>query len=64
MMLNMNQIYEKNLNKYYSQIDTEISKILIYEKKKINEIIVSLDSIFLMTKKTTKEYKIYLTLNE
>ena len=64
MMLNMNQIYEKNLNKYYSQIDTEISKILIYEKKKINEIIVSLDSIFLMTKKTTKEYIIYLTLNE
>ena len=63
-MLNMNQIYEKNLNKYYSQIDTEISKILIYEKKKINEIIVSLDSIFLMTKKTTKEYIIYLTLNE
>jgi hypothetical protein len=60
----MNQIYEKNLNKYYSQIDTEISKILIYEKKKINEIIVSLDSIFLMTKKTTKEYIIYLTLNE
>ena len=64
MMLNMNQIYEKNLNKYYSQIDTEISKILIYEKKKINEIIVSLDNIFLMTKKTTKEYIIYLTLNE
>ena len=63
-MLNMNQIYEKNLNKYYCQIDTEISKILIYEKKKINEIIVSLDNIFLMTKKTAKEYIIYLTLNE
>ena len=63
-MLNMNQIYEKNLNKYYSQIDTEISKIFIYEKRKINEIIVSLENIFLMTKKTTKEYVIHLTLNE
>ena len=63
-MLNMNQIYEKNLNKYYSQLDTEISKIFIYEKRKINEIIVSLENIFLMTKKTTKEYVIHLTLNE
>ena len=60
----MNQIYEKNLNKYYSQLDTQLSKVLIYEKKKIHEIIVSLENIFSITKKTTKEYTIYLTLNE
>ena len=60
----MNQIYEKNLNKYYSQLDTQFSKVLIYEKKKIHEIIVSLENIFSITKKTTKEYTIYLTLNE
>ena len=60
----MNQIYEKNLNNYYSQLDTQLSKILIYEKMKIHEIIVSLENIFSITKKTTKEYTIYLTLNE
>ena len=60
----MNQIYEKNLNKYYSQLDTQLSKVLIYEKKKIHEIILSLENIFSITKKTTKEYTIYLTLNE
>ena len=60
----MNQIYEKNLNNYYSQLDTQLSKILIYKKMKIHEIIVSLENIFSITKKTTKEYTIYLTLNE
>ena len=60
----MNQIYEKNLNNYYSQLDTQLSKILIYKKMKIHEIIVSLENIFSITKKTTKEYIIYLTLNE
>ena len=60
----MNQIYEKNLNNYYSQLDTQLSKILIYKKMKIHEIIVSLENIFSITKTTTKEYIIYLTLNE
>ena len=64
MISHMSLFYETNLRKYYSLLDTEISKSLIYEKKYQDEILSSLDNIFSLTQKTTKEYIIYLTLNE
>ena len=64
MNSNITQIYEINLRKYYSQLDTQISKSLIYEQKNQDEIIKSLDYIFDIVQKTTKDYIISLTLNE
>ena len=64
MNFDMNQYYEKNLNNYYSQLDTYFSKILIYEKNQINDIIASLEDVFSLAKKESKDYKIYLSLNE
>ena len=64
MILDMKEIYEVNLNKYYSQLDTNIAKIYIYEKNKINELICSLENTLLTTQKATKDYIIFLTLNE
>ena len=64
MNSNITQIYEINLRKYYSQLDTQISKSLIYEQKNQGEIIKSLDNIFDNVQKTTKDYIISLTLNE
>jgi hypothetical protein len=64
MNSNITQIYEINLRKYYSQLDTQISKSLIYEQKNQGEIIKSLDYIFDIVQKTTKDYIISLTLNE
>ena len=64
MNSNITQIYEINLRKYYSQLDTQISKSLIYEQKNQDEIIKSLDYIFNIVQKTTKDYIISLTLNE
>ena len=64
MYSDLNQIYEKNLNKYYSKLDEEISKISLYDKKTIKEILLSIDNIFSMIQKTTKDYIIFLTLNE
>ena len=60
----MSLFYETNLRKYYSLLDTEISKSLLYAKNHQDEIISSLDNIFSLAQKTTKEYIIYLTLNE
>lgn len=64
MNSNITQIYEINLRKYYSQLDTQISKSLIYEQKNQDQIIKSLDYIFDIVQKTTKDYIISLTLNE
>ena len=64
MNSHMSLFYETNLRKYYSLLDTEISKSLLYEKNHQDEIISSLDNIFSLAQKTTKEYIIYLTLNE
>ena len=64
MNSNITQIYEINLRKYYSQLDTQISKSLIYEQKNQDEIIKSLDYIFDIVQKTTKDYIISLTLYE
>ena len=64
MNSNITQIYEINLRKYYSQLDTQISKSLIYEQKNQGEIIKSLNNIFDNVQKTTKDYIISLTLNE
>ena len=64
MNSNITQIYEINLRKYYSQLDTQISKSLIYEQKNQDEIIKSLDYTFDIVQKTTKDYIISLTLNE
>ena len=64
MNFDMNQYYEKNLNKYYSQLDTYFSKILIYKKNQINDIIASLEDVFSLAKKESKDYIIYLSLNE
>ena len=64
MNFDMSQYYEKNLNKYYSQLDTYFSKILIYKKNQINEIIASLEDVFSLAKKESKDYIIYLSLNE
>lgn len=64
MNFDMSQYYEKNLNKYYSQLDTYFSKILIYKKNQINDIIASLEDVFSLAKKESKDYIIYLSLNE
>ena len=64
MNSNITKIYEINLRKYYSQLDTQISKSLIYEQKNQDEIIKSLDYIFDIVQKTTKDYIISLTLYE
>ena len=64
MNFDMSQYYEKNLNKYYSQLDIYFSKILIYKKNQINDIIASLEDVFSLAKKESKDYIIYLSLNE
>ena len=64
MNFDMSQYYEKNLNKYYSQLDIYFSKILIYNKNQINDIIASLEDVFSLAKKESKDYIIYLSLNE
>ena len=63
MISDMSQIYEKNLSKYYFQLDEQISKFLIYEKKYSNEIILPIDNIFSNIEKTAKDYIIFLTIN-
>ena len=63
MNLDMSQYYEKNLSKYFSQLDTQFSKIFIYKKSQINDIIESLEEIFSLARKAAKDYIIFLSLN-
>ena len=63
MNLDMSQYYEKNLSKYFSQLDTQFSKILIYKKSQLNDIIESLEDLFSLARKAAKDYIIFLSLN-
>ena len=54
MNLDMSQYYEKNLSKYFSQLDTQFSKILIYKKSQLNDIIESLEDLFSLARKAAK----------
>ena len=63
MNLDMSQYYEKNLNKYFYQLDTQFSKIVIYKRSQINYLIESLEEIFSLARKAAKDYIIFLSLN-
>ena len=63
MNLDMSQYYEKNLNKYFYQLDTQFSKIVIYKRSQINDLIESLEEIFSLARKAAKDYIIFLSLN-
>ena len=57
----MSQYYEKNLNKYFYQLDTQFSKIVIYKRSQINDLIESLEEIFSLARKAAKDYIIFLS---
>ena len=63
MNLDMSQYYEKNLNKYFYQLDTQFSKIVIYKRSQINDLIESFEEIFSLARKAAKDYIIFLSLN-
>ena len=54
----MEHLYEQNLKKYYTLLDTQISKIYIYSKDHLISLMIELESLFEKIKKETKKYKI------
>lgn len=56
------QMYESNLHKNYNLLDSEIAKIQISEDDCIEFIIDSLDDLYSLTSKITKDYIIGLSL--
>ena len=56
------QIYETNLHKNYELLDSQLAKSQIYEDDYAKAIIESIDNLFSITTKSTKEYIIGLTL--
>jgi len=60
----MEHLYEQNLKKYYSLLDTQISKIYIYSKDHLISLMIELESLFEKIKKETKKYTIFLTLQD
>ena len=57
------KLYESNLHKNYDLLDTQIAKSYIYEKENLTPIIESIDNLFSITTKSTRDYIIGLTLN-
>ena len=57
------KLYESNLRKNYDLLDIQIAKSYIYEEENLTPIIESIDNLFSITTKSTRDYIIGLILS-